>query len=123
LDETASAITDSGDRQVEATGEISRHVRSAADSTRAAGDSMSQVAEAVGRTNEMTREVVGTADGLLRLSTDLDSKIDQFLQKSALSEIRRRLGRPLTAACWYNPSWQNRNFLHKMSWISQDRGV
>jgi len=123
LDETASAITDSGDRQVEATGEISRHVRSAADSTRAAGDSMSQVAEAVGRTNEMTREVVGTADGLLRHSVNLDSKIDQFLQKSALSEIRRRLGRPLTAACWYNPSWQNRNFLHKMSWISQGRGV
>jgi methyl-accepting chemotaxis protein len=123
LDETASAITDSGDRQVEATGEISRHVRSAADSTRAAGDSMSQVAEAVGRTNEMTREVVGTADGLLRHSANLDSKIDQFLQKSALSEIRRRLGRPLTVACWYNPSWQNRNFLHKMSWISQDRGV
>ena len=82
MDETASAIADSGDRQAEATGEISRHVRSAADSTRAVGDGMSQVAEAVGRTNEMTREVVGTADGLLRHSTNLDSKIDQLLAKT-----------------------------------------
>lgn len=81
LDENASAIAQSGERQSEATGEISRHVRSAADSTREVGDGMSQVAEAVGRTNEMTREVLGAADGLLRHSADLDTQIDQFLQK------------------------------------------
>jgi methyl-accepting chemotaxis protein len=81
LDENASAIAQSGERQAEAADEISRHVRRAADGTREVGDGMSQVAEAAGRTNEMTNEVLGAADGLLQHSADLDSQIDQFLQK------------------------------------------
>lgn len=50
LDENAAAIALSGEQQAEATGEISRHVRRA-------------------------------ADGLLGHSADLDSQIDQFLEK------------------------------------------
>jgi len=42
---------------------------------------MNEVARAVGRTNEMTSQVLGAADGLLRHSEDLDAQIDQFLQK------------------------------------------
>ena len=81
LDENATAIALSGERQAEATGEISRHVRHAADGTHEVGDGMNQVAVAVGRTNEMTHEVLGAAEGLLRHSADLDDQIDQFLQK------------------------------------------
>ncbi len=81
LDENASAIAQSGEQQAEATDVISRHVRRAADSTREVGAGMGQVAEAVSRTNEMTHEVLGAADGLLQHSADLDSQINQFLQK------------------------------------------
>ncbi|MBT3333599.1 MAG: methyl-accepting chemotaxis receptor/sensory transducer, partial [Rhodospirillaceae bacterium] len=65
----------------EATGDISRHVRHAADSTREVGDGMNEVAQAVGRTDEMTTDVLTAADGLVRHSADLDSEIVQFLQK------------------------------------------
>ena len=81
VDENASAIALSGERQAEATGEISRHVRHAADSTREVGDGMNEVAQAVGRTDEMTTDVLTAADGLVRHSADLDSEIVQFLQK------------------------------------------
>ncbi|MDP6875654.1 MAG: methyl-accepting chemotaxis protein [Alphaproteobacteria bacterium] len=81
LDENATAIASSGERQAEATGEISRHVRDAADGTREVGDGMSEVAQAVGRTNEMTSQVLSAADGLMRHSSDLDTQIDQFLEK------------------------------------------
>ncbi len=81
LDENATAIAESGERQAVATGEISRNVRDAADGTREVGDGMNEVARAVGRTNEMTSQVLGAADGLLRHSEDLDAQIDQFLQK------------------------------------------
>lgn len=81
VDENASAIALSGERQAEATGEISRHVRHAADGTREVGDGMNEVAQAVGRTDEMTTEVLNAADGLVRHSADLDNEIVQFLQK------------------------------------------
>ena len=81
LDENAAAIVQSGDRQAEATGEISRHVRDAANGTREVDDGVNEVAQAAGRTNEMTSEVLNAADGLMRHSADLDAQVDQFLQK------------------------------------------
>ncbi len=81
LDDNATAIAQSGERQAEATGEISRHVRDAANGTREVGDGVNQVARAAGRTNEMTSEVLGAADGLMRHSADLDAQVDQFLKK------------------------------------------
>jgi len=81
LDDNATAIVQSGERQAEATGEISRHVRDAANGTREVGDGVNQVARAAGRTNEMTSEVLGAADGLMRHSADLDAQVDQFLKK------------------------------------------
>jgi methyl-accepting chemotaxis protein len=42
---------------------------------------VNEVAQAAGRTNELTSEVLNAADGLMRHSADLDAQVDQFLQK------------------------------------------
>ncbi|MBT3533556.1 MAG: hypothetical protein HN478_06745, partial [Rhodospirillaceae bacterium] len=81
LDENATAIAQSGENQAEATDDISRHVRQAADGTREVGEGMNQVSLAARKTNEMTSEVLGAADDLLGHSADLDAQVDKFLQK------------------------------------------